>query len=101
MKANGLRTAALLGGLSGLLLLLGQAFGGSNGLVMGFVLAIGMNFFSYFFSEKMALMMYRAQPVTATENPEVYGRIYPMVQQLCGRMNLPTPRLWVIPDHSP
>jgi heat shock protein HtpX len=101
MKANGLRTAALLGGLSGLLLLLGQAFGGSNGLAMGFVLAIGMNFFSYFFSEKMALMMYRAQPVTATENPEIYGRIYPMVQQLCGRMNLPIPRLWVIPDHSP
>jgi len=101
MKANGWRTAALLGGLSGLLLLLGQALGGSNGLVMGFVLAIGMNFFSYFFSEKMALMMYQAQPVTPTENSDVYRRIYPMVQQLCARMNLPMPRLWVIPDQSP
>jgi heat shock protein HtpX len=101
MKANGLRTAALLGGLSALLLLLGEYFGGSNGLILGFVLAIGMNFFSYFFSEKMALTMYRAQPVTPSDNPQVYARIYPMVQQLCHRMNLPVPRLWVIPEHSP
>jgi heat shock protein HtpX len=101
MKANGLRTAALLGGLSGLLLLIGQYIGGSNGLVMGFLLALGMNFFSYFFSEKMALMMYKAQPVTAAENPQVYRRINPMVQELCRRMNIPEPRLWVIPDQSP
>jgi heat shock protein HtpX len=101
MKANGLRTAALLGGLSGLLLMLGQAFGGSQGLVMGFVLAIGINFFSYFFSEKIALTMYRAQPVTPSENAHVYARIYPMMQTLCQRMNLPIPRLWVIPDQSP
>jgi len=101
MKANGLRTAALLGGLSGLLLLIGQMLGGADGLMMGFVLAIGMNFFSYFFSEKMALMMYRAQPVTPTENPHIYSRVYPMVQELCRRMNLPVPRLWVIPEHSP
>ena len=72
MKANGLRTAALLGGLSGLTAFGGEAFGGSNGLMMGFVLAIGMNFFSYFFSEKMALTMYRAQPVTPAENPQIY-----------------------------
>ena len=101
MKANGLRTAALLGGLSGLLLLIGQMFGGANGLVMGFVLAIGMNFFSYFFSEKMALMMYRAQPVTPAENPHIYSRVYPMVQELCRRMDMPVPTLWVIPEHSP
>lgn len=101
MKANGLRTAALLGGLSGLLLLLGEFFGGSNGLALGFAIAIAMNFFSYFFSEKMALMMYRAQPVTPTDNPQVYSRIYPMVQQLCHRMGIPVPRLWMIPEHSP
>ena len=101
MKANGLRTAALLGGLSGLLLLVGQALGGSNGLAFGFAIAIAMNFFSYFFSEKMALMMYQAQPVTPADNPQVYARIYPMVQQLCQRMNLPIPKLWVIPEHSP
>ena len=101
MKANGLRTAALLGGLSGLLLLFGQMFGGSNGLVLGLVIAVGLNFFSYFFSEKMALMMYRAQPVTPTDNPQAYARIYPMVQELCRKMSLPIPRLWVIPEHSP
>jgi heat shock protein HtpX len=101
MKANGLRTAALLGGLSGMLLLIGQMFGGSNGLLIGLMLAVGMNFFSYFFSEKMALSMYRAQPLTPTENPQIYARVYPMVQELCRRMDLPTPRLWVIPEHSP
>ena len=101
MKANGLRTAALLGGLSGLLLLLGQYLGGANGLMMGFMLAIGMNFFSYFFSEKIALMMYKAQPVTPAENTHVYKRINPMVQELCRRMSIPEPRLWVIPDQSP
>jgi heat shock protein HtpX len=101
MKANGLRTAALLGGLSGLLLLIGQTFGGSNGLMIGLIMAIGMNFFSYFFSEKMALSMYRAQPLTPTDNPQIYARVYPMVQELCRRMELPIPRLWVIPEHSP
>jgi heat shock protein HtpX len=101
MKANGLRTAALLGGLSGMLLLMGQMFGGSNGLLVGLMLAIGMNFFSYFFSEKMALSMYRAQPLTPTENPQIYNRVYPMVQDLCRRMEIPVPRLWVIPEHSP
>ena len=101
MKANGLRTAALLGGLSGMLLLMGQMFGGSNGLLVGLMLAIGMNFFSYFFSEKMALSMYRAQPLTPTENPQIYNRVYPMVQELCRRMEIPIPRLWVIPEHSP
>jgi heat shock protein HtpX len=60
-----------------------------------------MNFFSYFFSEKMALMMYRAQPVTPAENSHVYRRIYPMVQELCRRMNIPIPRLWIIPEQSP
>jgi heat shock protein HtpX len=101
MKANGLKTTLLLGSLSGMLLMLGQAFGGSNGLVLGLVLAIGMNFVSYFWSEKIALTMYRAQPVTPTENAQVYARIYPMVQTLCTRMSLPVPRLWVIPEHSP
>jgi heat shock protein HtpX len=101
MKANGLRTAALLGGLSGLLLLIGQYFGGANGLMLGFMFAVGMNFFSYFFSEKIALMMYKAQPVTPTENTHVYARINPMVQDLCRKMSIPVPRLWVIPEHSP
>jgi heat shock protein HtpX len=101
MKFNGLKSTLLLGSLSGLLLFLGQALGGANGLVIGFFLAVAMNFFSYFFSEKIALTMYRAQPVTPQENANIYARVYPMTQMLCQRMGIPVPRLWVIPEHSP
>lgn len=101
MKSNGLKTALLLGSLSGIFLLIGQILGGERGLMMGFLVAVGMNFFSYFFSEKIALSMYQAQPVTTVDNPEIYGRIYPMLQQLCQRMGIPVPKLWVIPEASP
>jgi heat shock protein HtpX len=101
MKFNGLKTTLLLGSLSGLLLFIGQMLGGANGLLIGFVLAVAMNFFSYFFSEKIALTMYRAQPVTPQENSQIYARVYPMTQALCQRMGIPVPRLWVIPEHSP
>jgi heat shock protein HtpX len=98
---NGFKTALLLGLLSGILLFVGQALGGSQGLTVGLLLAIGMNFFSYFFSEKMALSMYRAQPVTAQENAHIHARVYPMTQNLVQQMGIPMPRLWVIPDASP
>ena len=68
---NGLKTALLLGLLSGILLFVGQMFGGTQGLMLGLILAVGLNFFSYFFSEKMALSMYSAQPVTPQENAPV------------------------------
>ena len=100
-SANTLKTLLLLGLLSGILLLAGQAIGGRNGMVVGLGLAVVMNFVSYFFSEKIALSMYSAQPVTPQENPEVYQRIWPMVQRLCNRMELPIPRLWLIPEDSP
>jgi heat shock protein HtpX len=98
---NSIKTVLLLGLMSSLLLAGGQLIGGQQGLVMGLGLAIAMNFFSYFFSEKMALTMYQAQPVTAEQNPDVWRRIAPMTQQLCNRMNLPMPKLWVIPEQSP
>ena len=98
---NNLKTVALLGLLSALLMIGGQAIAGRNGLYIGLIMAAVMNFASYFFSEKIALSMYRAQPVTPTENANIYNRVYPMVHQLCQRMNIPVPRLWVIPDHSP
>jgi heat shock protein HtpX len=101
MKFNGLRTTLLLGLMSGLLLGLGQLFGGANGLVIGFGLALVMNFAGYFFSEKIALSMYRAQPVTPTENGAIYNRIYPMLMPLCQRMGIPVPKLWLIPERSP
>ena len=98
---NGIKTALLLGLLSGLLLFGGQAIAGRQGLMFGLILAVGLNFFSYFFSEKLALSMYSAQPVTPQDNPEVYRRVYPMVHNLTQRMNLPMPRLWVIPESQP
>ncbi len=98
---NGLKTALLLGLLSGLLLVGGQAVAGEQGLYMGLLLAVGMNFFSYFFSDKIALSMYSAQPVSESENREVWLRVGPLVNSLCQRMQLPMPKLWIIPEDSP
>jgi heat shock protein HtpX len=99
--ANTLKTVFLLGLLSAILLIGGQALGGRNGLYIGLLMAVVMNFGSYFFSEKIALSMYNAQPVTPTENPEVYRRVYPIVANLCQRMGIPVPKLWLIPEESP
>lgn len=68
---------------------------------MALAIAVATNFFGYFFSEKLALAMYSAQPVTPSENPEVYSRVFPMVQSLTQRMGLPMPKLWLIADDSP
>jgi heat shock protein HtpX len=98
---NTVKTVLLLGLLSAMLLLAGEAFGGRNGLYLGLALAVLMNFSSYFFSDKIALASYDAQPVTEKENPEVYRRVAPIVQGLCQRMGLPMPRLWLLPEESP
>ena len=98
---NSIKTVGLLGLLSGILLVGGQAVAGRNGLILGLGLALAMNFASYFFSEKIALSMYQAQPVSPSENPQVWARIGPVTQELCRRMGLPMPRLWLIPEHSP
>jgi heat shock protein HtpX len=98
---NTVKTVLLLGLLSGLLLVLGEAFGGRNGLYLGLGLAVAMNFASYFFSDKIALATYSAQPVTPQENTDVYARVAPIVSRLAQRMNIPMPRLWLIPDNSP
>jgi heat shock protein HtpX len=98
---NSLKTVLLLGLLSGMLLLAGELIGGRNGLVFGFVMAVGLNFFSYFYSDKIALMTYSAQPVTQTQNPYVYQRVAPIVGELTRRMSIPMPKLWLIPDDSP
>jgi heat shock protein HtpX len=98
---NAVKTALLLGLLSCLLVVGGGMIGGRNGLMIGLVLAVGMNFFSYFFSDKMALAGYSAQPVTPEENPDVYARVYPLVQNLVHKMGLPMPKLWLLPESSP
>jgi heat shock protein HtpX len=98
---NSLKTVLLLGLLSGMLLAGGQALGGKNGLMISLVIALAMNFFSYFFSEKMALMSSGAQRVSETEYPEIWARIGPMTKRLSDRMGIPMPKLWVIPEHAP
>lgn len=98
---NTIKTVLLLGLLSGVLIVGGRALGGRNGIYIGLTLAVVMNFAGYFFSDKIALASYSAQPVTETENPEVYRRVEPIVRNLTQRMNLPMPRLWLINDPSP
>ena len=93
--ANGLKTALLLGVLSGLLLLLGDVLGGSRGLVIAFGFAVVMNFASYWFSDKIVLRMYRAQPV-GPEHP-----LYRVTERLAHRAGVPMPKVYVIPDLSP
>ncbi|MCP5119310.1 MAG: M48 family metalloprotease, partial [bacterium] len=98
---NGIKTVMLLGLLGGIFLFGGFALGGEQGLFIGLLLALGINAFSYFFSDKLALRAYHAQPVSPTENPEVYRAIGPMTENPCRRMEIPVPKLWVIPGESP
>jgi len=98
---NAMKTVLLLGVLSGILLFAGEMIGGRSGLYTAVVIAIGVNFFSYFFSDRMALSMYHAQPLTQTEHPEIYNRLYPIVFGLSQKMSIPMPKLWVLPDESP
>ncbi len=92
---NTVKTALLLGAMSALLLLLGEALGGGQGLVFGFILAAIMNFGSYWFSDKMMLRLYRAQEV----GPD--HRLYQVVSGLASRAGLPMPRVYIIPEASP
>ena len=98
---NTVKTALLLGLLTAILMVGGEALGGRHGLYIGLAFAVVMNFASYFFSDKIALMSYSAQPVTPQENSEVYSRVYPIVHGATSRMGLPMPKLWLIQDPSP
>jgi heat shock protein HtpX len=93
--ANGVKTALLLGLLSGILLVIGDAVGGSQGLVMAFFFAAIMNIGSYWFSDKIVLSMYRARQV-GPEHP-----LHQLVARLAQRAGLPMPKVYVIPDASP
>ena len=92
---NSVKTALLLGGLSGLLLLIGQQLAGPGGLMTGFMIAALMNLGSYWFSDKIVLAMYRAKEVTPDH------RLARIVADLAARANLPMPRVYLIPDASP
>jgi heat shock protein HtpX len=94
---NTFKTAFLLTALTLFFIIVGGYFGGRNGMVLAFVVAVGMNFFSYFYSDKLALSMYRAQLVTREQLP----RVYQIVERILPRMALPMPRIYVIPNESP
>jgi heat shock protein HtpX len=98
---NTIKTAALLGLLSALLIVGGGALAGRQGMIMGLAVAVGMNFFSYFFSEKMALAAYNAQPLTPETDPRLDARVRPIIEGLTQKMGLPMPKLWVIPEATP
>lgn len=94
---NTLKTTALLGLLTGLLILIGGYFGGSRGMSMAFVMAFIMNFGAYWFSDRIVLAMYRAQPVTEAEAPGLYR----VVHGLTLRAQMPMPRIYIIPTEAP
>lgn len=94
---NALKTALLLGLLTGFMILVGDWLGGQRGMILALGLAAVMNFVSYFFSDKIALMTYRAQPVTREELP----RVYEVVERITQRQGLPMPKIYVIPNDSP
>lgn len=98
---NTIKTVLLLGLLSAMLLFAGEAIAGRQGLVIGLLIAVATNFAGYFFSDKIALASYSAQPVNQTENPEIYRRVFPIVQSLTQRMGLPMPKLYILPEESP
>jgi len=94
---NGFRTTILLAALTALVVWIGQMVGGPNGAVLALVMAGVMNFFSYWFSDKIVLKMYGAQEISANDDPELYG----VVRELAGRAGLPMPRVYVIPEETP
>src|SRR3972149_11789068 len=95
--SNTLKTGALLGLMTGLLILIGGYFGGSQGMGIAFVMAFLMNFGTYWFSDRIVRAMYRAQPVSEAEAPELHR----IVQGLALRANMPMPRLYILPTEAP
>src|SRR5579872_3242507 len=94
---NAFKTAFLLTALTLLLMFFGRYFGGQNGMFLALAFAAVMNFVAYFFSDKIALSMYRAQPVTREELP----RAYAAVERLTQKIGIPMPKMYVIPSESP
>jgi heat shock protein HtpX len=94
---NTFKTAFLLTLLTVFLMLIGERYGGTNGMVLAFAVAAVVNFVSYFYSDKLALSMYRAQPATREELP----RVYQVVERMTQRIGIPMPKIYVIPTESP
>jgi len=94
---NTTKTVALMVGLTVLLVMIGGAFGGRQGMIIAFVFAFAMNMFSYWFSDKIVLRMYSAREVSEAEGPVLYG----VTRDLAMKMNMPMPKVYVIPSEAP
>ena len=94
---NTFKTAFLLTAMTLLLMAIGRAFGGQNGMLLALGIAAVTNFVAYFFSDKIALATYRAQPVTREQLPRVYG----VVERMTQKIGIPMPKIYVIPTDSP
>ena len=95
--SNTLKSTLLLGLLTGLIIGIGQFLGGSQGVVIAFVFAAIMNFGAYWFSDKIVLRMYKAQPIDEQQAPELYG----MVRRIAQQANIPMPKVYTIPTEGP
>ena len=94
---NRIKTVLLLAGMTAFLIVIGRLLGGRTGMYLAFILAVGMNFFSYWFSDKIVLKMYGAQEVTPADAPQLHQ----IVDELAREANIPKPRVYIIPDDSP
>jgi heat shock protein HtpX len=94
---SAIKTTILLGALTGLLILIGGVFGGRAGAELAFVIALAMNFFSYWFSDKLVLRAYSAQELDAAAAPELYS----IVQELAHEAHIPVPRMYMIDTDTP
>ena len=94
---NLMKTAVLMAAITALFMAIGSVLGGQQGMAIALVVALGMNFFSYWFSDKMVLKMYNAQEVDASSAPQFYG----MVRELAAKAELPMPKVYLINEDAP
>ncbi len=92
---NQFKTVILLGALTGLLLLVGQLLGGNSGLIIGLVIAIAINFGSYFYSDKIVLKMYKAKEASKSNYPELYN----VVKEISEEAKIPMPKVYIVPTN--
>ncbi|KKP35395.1 MAG: Protease HtpX-like protein [candidate division TM6 bacterium GW2011_GWF2_32_72] len=95
MIFNQIKTILLLTTLATIFMLLGWMFDGQSGLIIAFIFSLLTNFFAYFYSDKIVLKMYGAQPLDINQYPQIYS----MVKELTFKMNIPMPKLWLIPTN--
>ncbi|HEX9427255.1 MAG TPA: zinc metalloprotease HtpX [Candidatus Polarisedimenticolia bacterium] len=94
---NALKTAFFLGLLSAALIVFGNVLGGRQGMIMALGIAAAMNFFSYWFSDRLVLAMHRAQPISREQAPQLYE----ILERLTGRTGLPMPKVYLLPEDAP